>query len=414
MNKWQNQYKLSQKENKKHYSSRPKIPAMRLQDSRLAHLLKKYPSNTFFQLDFQEESRFNNTNGVIVFWQYLGNNILTIKSISNMILENPIIIIDDAYEGLLTAKKVDFILKHIEKITDNIIICSSNTKLSGEKIIHCDFHIANRYYDNIDVQGSLPNDHCFNRSKKFLCLNNLPRLHRLRMVDYFLENKLDLHSYLSCSRRPVIDIVNDLDDIDDLENSEISYHDKLLDFQRKGWMGSNPIDFEFSDESKQRLENNLPLDLDLDESTRGKLKHFTPKAEDYFNDSYWSIVNERDFFETDFLGYTEKVLKCFYFKHPFVVCGLPFTIEKLQSLGFLTFGHIIDESYDQETDNEKRFDMVCEQIEKLHKMNYAEHFILREKIKPILDYNQQLYIKLNKDFLPNKIITRVLEWYSWK
>lgn len=411
MTMWTNHYILKQKDNNRHYDHVVRIPAMVLEGSRLAYFLKRHPNNQFFKLDFHELSRFNDANKVIVFWQYVGNNILTIQTIGNMDLDNPIVIIDDAYEGLLTEKKLAYILDYVKKITDNILICTSNMKLTGQHVQHIDFHIANRYYDNLDIQGDVPTDHSFNRTKKFLCLNNLPRLHRLRMIDFLLEHKIDRHSYISCSKKPVIDIVDDLDNIDDLKNSQITYKNKLQNFKEKGWLGANPINFKLPPESKRRLESNLPLNLDIDDSIRGRVKHFTPKAEEYFNDSYWSIVNERDFFETDFLGYTEKVLKCFYFKHPFVVCGLPYTLQRLHDLGFMTFNHIIDESYDREENNEKRFQMVCEQIQKLNNFNYADHFVLRNKLQPILEYNQKHYIKLNKNFVPNQLITRVLKWY---
>ena len=54
---------------------------------------------------------------------------------------------------------------------------------------------------------------------------------------------------------------------------------------------------------------------------------------------------------------------------PFFILGQPYTLKYLQDCGFKTFGDIIDESYDNEVDDVKRFNMVTNEIIKLFTEN---------------------------------------------
>ena len=54
---------------------------------------------------------------------------------------------------------------------------------------------------------------------------------------------------------------------------------------------------------------------------------------------------------------------------PFFVLAQPYTLKYLRDSGFKTFGDIIDESYDNEVDDIKRFNMVIDEITKLFTQN---------------------------------------------
>ena len=72
-------------------------------------------------------------------------------------------------------------------------------------------------------------------------------------------------------------------------------------------------------------------------------------------DSYLNITTETDFLNPT--GYaSEKVWKPFGFFQPVLLVGSPNTLEFVRSFGFKTFNGFIDESYDKETDNAKRFE----------------------------------------------------------
>jgi hypothetical protein len=60
-------------------------------------------------------------------------------------------------------------------------------------------------------------------------------------------------------------------------------------------------------------------------------------------------------------------------------------VRNLHNLGFKTFDSIIDESYDEEPDQQKRYAMVYEQIQYL--LTQPQEKIL-ELVKPIAEYNK--------------------------
>ena len=65
---------------------------------------------------------------------------------------------------------------------------------------------------------------------------------------------------------------------------------------------------------------------------------------DVFTDSYFSIVTETFF--TGPLYFSEKIFNSMRYNHFFIYLGPPHSLKYLRSLGFKTWAHIIDESYD--------------------------------------------------------------------
>ena len=65
---------------------------------------------------------------------------------------------------------------------------------------------------------------------------------------------------------------------------------------------------------------------------------------DVFSDSYLSIVTETFF--TGPLYFSEKIFNSMLYNHFFIYLGPPHSLKYLRSLGFKTWAHIIDESYD--------------------------------------------------------------------
>ena len=65
---------------------------------------------------------------------------------------------------------------------------------------------------------------------------------------------------------------------------------------------------------------------------------------DVFSDSYFSIVTETFF--TGPLYFSEKIFNSMLYNHFFIYLGPLHSLKYLRSLGFKTWAHIIDESYD--------------------------------------------------------------------
>jgi hypothetical protein len=80
------------------------------------------------------------------------------------------------------------------------------------------------------------------------------------------------------------------------------------------------------------------------------------------------MVAESEITQQRFIS--EKIFKPMAFRHAFVVHGTPGTIRYLHELGFETFDHIIDESYDNEANYFLRQQLIQTVLKNLYQ-NYS-------------------------------------------
>lgn len=93
--------------------------------------------------------------------------------------------------------------------------------------------------------------------------------------------------------------------------------------------------------------------------------------------------------------FTEKPAKVLYAKRIFVAFSCHHYLKQMRELlGFKTFSDVIDESYDLEQDNIKRFEMAFEQMEWLAKQDY-EH--IKTQTESIVDYNYRRLFTLRQE-----------------
>jgi hypothetical protein len=86
---------------------------------------------------------------------------------------------------------------------------------------------------------------------------------------------------------------------------------------------------------------------------------------------------------------TEKTNKPIACCKPFIAFSTPYFLEDVRQLGFETFSPYIDESYDTETDNHKRLNMIVDEIERITNLSADEYSILVENCHSIAYRNQQ-------------------------
>ena len=87
--------------------------------------------------------------------------------------------------------------------------------------------------------------------------------------------------------------------------------------------------------------------------------------------SWFSVVTETEM-RADILRVTEKTLKPVLNFHPFALLGNPGALRLIKSYGLQTFPELFDESYDDEEDTMRRFDLVYDQVRRLARMEEAE------------------------------------------
>lgn len=116
-----------------------------------------------------------------------------------------------------------------------------------------------------------------------------------------------------------------------------------------------------------------------------------------YEQSYFSIVAETMFYE-NYNYLSEKIYKPIAHQHPFILLGKANSLKFLKTLGFKTFSPFIDESYDSELDNKKRFDMVFNEIIRLNSLPKEELDEMLKSMDDILKYNQKYLIKVNDNY----------------
>ena len=83
------------------------------------------------------------------------------------------------------------------------------------------------------------------------------------------------------------------------------------------------------------------------------------QTRELYENTYFSLISETYFFDNQTMFFTEKTFKPIAFQHPFMVFGMKGTLQFLKYLGFETYDHIFDESYDSldffKFDNIKNF-----------------------------------------------------------
>lgn len=104
---------------------------------------------------------------------------------------------------------------------------------------------------------------------------------------------------------------------------------------------------------------------------------------DVYNQTAYSIVAETNP-NNDFHLFSEKIVKPILAKRLFIVFSGRGYLSSLRKAGFRTFDGIINESYDKELDNIKRWSMAAEQIKFLCNQNQKD---ILPKIRNIVDHN---------------------------
>lgn len=125
---------------------------------------------------------------------------------------------------------------------------------------------------------------------------------------------------------------------------------------------------------------------------------YSSMVEEHFSNSYINIVIEThmDVDQSGGVFLTEKTFKPIKHCQPFVLIGAAGSIQQLRNMGYRTFDHVIDHSYDSITDTTKRWDAVCTEVERLSNLDLHS---LYQQCRDDLIWNQELFMSPKTDRL---------------
>jgi hypothetical protein len=188
---------------------------------------------------------------------------------------------------------------------------------------------------------------------KFLFLNGRSRGHRQYLINRFLDSQLLDQS-----------IWTNLD----AKNGPINYLDPGYEVDQYSKNVNQSVNDQFV---KYKLFDDEWGEIYL-------------KAEPYI-DSYFSVVTET-VFKYPYSFRTEKIWKPIAIGHPWIAVANQGYYRDLHNLGFQTFGHVIDESFDSMENNQDRLERIAQVIEDLCRQDLAS--FLKECYN-VCKYNQQ-------------------------
>jgi len=128
-------------------------------------------------------------------------------------------------------------------------------------------------------------------------------------------------------------------------------------------------------------------------------------------DTYFSLVTETICAESPYSFRTEKTAKPLAMGHPFIVAANQGFYRDLQQLGFQTFGHVIDESFDQIDHHQDRLDRIVDIVTDLCQQDLVS--FLKECYN-VCKYNQQHLAELRtneRQEFPNRFVQFVAQYH---
>jgi len=111
---------------------------------------------------------------------------------------------------------------------------------------------------------------------------------------------------------------------------------------------------------------------------------------DAYVDTYFSLVTET-VFDIPYSFRTEKIWKPIVMGHPWIAVANRGFYQDMHNLGFRTFGHVIDESFDQIDNNQDRLERIAQVVDDLCQQDLAA---FQAECYNVSKYNQQHHREL--------------------
>ena len=217
--------------------------------------------------------------------------------------------------------------------------------------------------------------------KKYLNFNRRWRLHRPALIALLAANDLLDDGYVSLGQ-------SDCGTTWDYSFNWIKHRFEI-----------DPVMSRLISSNKNKILNLPPLYLD-DEDLMNNKADLSTSTDFYYSNSLLSLVSETNFFPEFETGrfLSEKTWKPVAYKHPFIMVGVPRTMELLRELGYKTFHPYIDETYDTENDPIRRLRLIVEEVKRIVNFNKVEMLDFMNNLRPIVEHNYK-HLVTTDDFI---------------
>lgn len=254
------------------------------------------------------------------------------------------------------------------------------------------------YVTNIEAMKRMPEIYTkVNKPYKFLFLNGRARPHRKFLLEKFKQRKLlDQALWTNLDTGPAGSRVLNLhtEDCENLLTRSLPVHCLPAEYEVKEYqhrINSVPT------EEYRFIKNHLFND------TWGEIYL---KAEPYI-DTYFSLVTET-VFDYPYSFRTEKIWKPIAMGHPWITATSCGYYRDMHNLGFRSFGHLIDESFDQIANDQDRMERIEQTVVDLCQQDLPAFIAAAEEV---CKYNQQRLVEARQQEIQN-FPTRLSQFLS--
>jgi hypothetical protein len=305
------------------------------------------------------------------------------------------VVIDNAAEGSETLATWCFIKGLMPLIEQRKILLIGGGDMDPAKWPYMSFeYFLPKIFDfDENVETARHIDEYFaitDKPYKFLFLNGRMRSHRKYLLERFNSNGL-LNNSLWTNLDTELVLVQRLpqtrwQDYNDVEAIKIKCIQNGLDVMDR------PIDLHFLPKEYEvpQFRNNIEK---LPSNGTVKFKLFDNTWGDAvvdssaYRDTYFSLVTET-VFNYPYSFRTEKIWKPIAVGHPFIAVANAGFYQDLHCMGFKTFGHVIDESFDKIENSQDRIERIANVVEDLCQQDLASFY---RECYNICKYNQEHY-----------------------
>jgi hypothetical protein len=242
-------------------------------------------------------------------------------------------------------------------------------------------------YDE-NVQAARSVDQIYNKTLKpykFLFLNGRQRSHRKYLIE-----RLDISGSLQHALWTTLDSTPGPN-----RNLQLFHNDvNLMTTVRPARTLPPKYEYPAYKETANPVTDNSYVKFDLFKDEWGEI-YLYPAP---YIDTYFSVVTET-VFEYPYSFRTEKIWKPVVMGHPWIAVASQGFYRDMHNLGFKTYGHLIDESFDSIENNQDRLERIAEVIDDLCQQDLAD--FLKECYNTS-KYNQEhlteMRLRVRKEF----------------
>ena len=252
---------------------------------------------------------------------------------------------------------------------------------SSREIFHS-FYVESKKEGGTYHDQLLPDEPIYDEthapSKLFLSWNRRFRKHRTSLALLLEKHNLIERSLISFAK---VDDETAAKSIAD-EIQDQREHDNILRIYNDHRMF-------IEEEVAQRFYQRCPLVID-GETDINKMCEDFGHTQDYYKDTLVSIITETNY-NAEECTLTEKSFKPLYNKHPFIIVGVPGSIQGLKDLGFQTFSEFWSEEYDQIERPNERFLALEKIFIEIGSWTPDQVLDFKRRVKPILEHNFHMF-----------------------